>query len=113
MKLNEYLDLMPEGEELTVWDKDYDVETYFYSGKTDTKWDQSMFDLSKLLTVKEIRYNGVTVNLSEIIEKKINNLKESELFIRYDIDLIMDDMESILSGNVSETWMEQFVGALR
>lgn len=75
MKLYEYLDLMLEGEELTVWDKDYDVETYFYGGEHDDKWDKTMYDLSKLLTVEEIRNNGVVVNLSEIIENKINNLR--------------------------------------
>ena len=113
MKLYEYLDLMPEGEELTVWDRDYDMETYLYGGKPDDKWDKAMTDLSKLLTVEEIRNNGVTVNLSEIIENKLDNLDKSELFIRCDIDSIMDDIDNILAGNVSENWMEQFVAALK
>lgn len=113
MKLYEYLDLMPEGEELTVWDKDFDIETYFYGGKPDDKWDKAMSDLSKLLTVEEIRNNGVTVNLSEIIENKLDNLDKAELFIRCDIDSIMDDIDNIIAGNVSENWMEQFVAALR
>ena len=89
------------------------METYFYGGKPHDKCDKSIYDLSKLLTIEEIKRNGVVVNLSEIIEKNVANLKKSELLIRYDIDLIMDDMESIISVNVSETWMEQFVSALR
>lgn len=113
MKLYEYLDLMPEGEELTVWDKDYDMETYFYRGKTDDKWDKVMSDLSKLLTVEEIRNNGVTVNLSEIIENKIEKLDKADLFIRCDIDSIMNDIDNILAGNVSEKWMEQFITVLK
>ena len=113
MKLYEYLDLMSEGEELTVWDKDYDMETYFYGGKPDDKWDKAMSDLSKLLTIEEIRNNGVTVNLSEIIENKLENLNKADLFIRCDIDSIMDDIDNILAGNVSENWMEQFVAALK
>lgn len=113
MKLYEYLDLMPEGEELTVWDRDYDMETYFYGGKPDDKWDNAMSDLSKLLTIEEIRNNGITVNLSEIIESKIDSLDKAELFIRCDIDSIMDDIDNILAGNVSENWMEQFVAALK
>ena len=113
MTLYEYLDLMPEGEELTVWDRDYDMETYFYGGNPDDKWDKAMSDLSKLLTVEEIRNNGVTVNLSEIIESKLDNLDKSELFISCDIDSIMDDIDNILAGNVSEKWMEQFVAALK
>lgn len=113
MKLYEYLDLMPEGEELTVWDKDYDMETYFYGGNPDDKWDKAMYNLSKLLTIEEIRNNGVTVNLSEIIKNKLENLNKAGLFIRCDIDSIMDDIDNILAGNVSENWMEQFVAALK
>ena len=113
MKLYEYLDLMPEGEELTVWEREYDMETYFYGGKPNDKWDKAMSDLSKLLTVEEIRNNGITVNLSEIIESKIDRLDKAELFIRCDIDLIMDDIDNILAGNVSENWMERFVAALK
>ena len=113
MTLYDYLKLMPEGEELTVWDKDYDIETYFYGGKPDDKWDKAMSDLSKLLTIEEIRNNGVTVNLSEMIENKLENLDKADLFIRCDIDSIMDNIDNILAGNVSENWMEQFVAALK
>ena len=113
MTLYDYLELMPEGEELTVWDKDYAMETYFYGGKPDDKWDKAMSDLSKLLTIEEIRNNGVTVNLSEIIENKLENLNKADLFIKCDIDSIMDDIDNILAGNVSENWMEQFVSVLK
>lgn len=113
MKLYDYIKLMPEGEELTVWDKDYDMETYFYGGNPDDKWDKAMSDLSKLLTIEEIRNNGVTVNLSEIIENKLESLNKTDLFLRCDIDSIMDDIDNILAGNVSENWMEQFVAALK
>ena len=113
MKLYEYLDLMPEGEELTVWDKDYDMETYFYGGKPDDAWDKAMSDLSQLLTITEIRSGGVIVNLSEIIENKLDSLDETNLFIRCDIDSIMDDIDNILSGYVSESWMQKFVAALK
>lgn len=112
MKLYEYLSLMPEGEELTVWDKDYDMETYFYGGEPYNKWDKAMSDLSKLLTIEEIKNNGVTVNLSEIIENKSENLNKAHLFIECDIDSIMDDIDNIFVGNVSTDWLERFVAAL-
>ena len=112
MTLYDYLNLMSEGEELTVWDKDYDMETYFYGGKPDDAWDKAMSDLSRLLTITEIRSGGVIVNLSEIIENKLDSLDKTNLFIRCDIDSIMDDIDNILAGNVSENWMEQFVVAL-
>lgn len=113
MTLYDYLNLMSEGEELTVWDKDYDMETYFYGGKPDDAWDKAMSDLSKLLTIEEIRNNGVTVNLSEIIENKLDSLDKTDLFIRCDIESIMDDIDNILAGYVSENWMERFVAALK
>lgn len=113
MTLYDYLNLMPEGEELTVWDKDYDMETYFYGGKPDDAWDKAMSDLSQLLTITEIRSGGVIVNLSEIIENKLDSLDETNLFIRCDIESIMDDIDNILAGYVSENWMQKFVDALK
>ena len=113
MKLYDYIKLMPEGEELTVWDKDYDMETYFYGGKPDDAWDKAMSDLSQLLTITEIRNGGVIVNLSEIIENKLDSLDKTDLFIRCDIDSIMDDIDNIFAGYVSESWMQKFVDALK
>ena len=113
MTLYDYLKLMPEGEELTVWDKDYDMETYFYGGKPDDKWDKAISDLSKLLTITEIRTGGVIVNLSEVIENNIDKLEKADLFTDYDIDIIMAEMERGIAGNVSESWMQKFVDTLK
>lgn len=116
MKLYEYLDLMPEGEELTVWDKDYDIEVYFYGGQPDKndKWEMTIDKLSHLLTIERINSRGVTVNLSEVIEIHIDKLKEMDLFYYewWGIDEIMEEMESILAGNTSEEWLEIFVDIL-
>ena len=110
MTLYDYLNLMPENEELTVWDKDYDIETYFYSDRTKIdRWQKALLDLAKLLTVTEIRTNGVIVNLAEVIENNITKLDKADLFIYCDIDSIMDDMDNILAGYVSESWLEIFV----
>ena len=99
--------------ENTVWDKDYDIEVYFYKNDYNLdSWDKSMEKFSKLLIVDNISNGGVTVNMSELIESKMENLKKAKLFIRCDIDSIMDDIESIISGYISESWMEKFVDAL-
>ena len=114
MTLYDYIK-QTEDWETTVFDKDYDIEVYFYKNDEDEEldsWDESMEKLSKLLTVNEISKNGVIVNLSELIESKMKNLKEAKLFRVVDIDLIMDDIEAIISGNVNEEWMEEFVDAL-
>lgn len=112
--LFDYLQSIEDGEELTVWDADYDIETYFYndSGEDDI-WQMSMLELAKLLTVKEVRELGVIVDLAEIIENKLDVLKETNLFKICKIDPIMDSIEMILSGNVSERWLETFVAALK
>lgn len=105
--------------EFIVWDVDYDIEVYFYGtagdetlGEVDA-WDKAMTDLSKLLDVKECSGRGVTVNLSELIEKNIKKLDEAQLFIHCDIDAIMDDIMAIFSGNVPEEWMTKFVEVLK
>ena len=37
MKLLDYIKLVPDGEEITVFDKEYDVETYFYGNVINLK----------------------------------------------------------------------------
>lgn len=110
MKLYDYLNLMPEGNELTVWDKDYDIETYFYSDRPNDTWEKSMWKLAEILDIVQINENGVIVNLADVIERNIDRF--SELFASCDIDDIMDDIPNIFAGNVSEDWMERFVGTI-
>ena len=114
MKLYDYIVLVSDGVEVTMFDKEYDMEVYFYGGKNaNDKWDKLLKDLSKKLTVKRIGINGaVTVNLSDVIEKNLDNLTKADLFIDNDLDSIMVDMENILAGNVSGNWMEKFVECL-
>ena len=112
MKLYDYLVTLEEGTELTVWDKEYDIESYFYNDEADDDWQTSMLELAKLLDVIEVKEYGVVVNLSEVIEKKLNELKEADLFIKCNIDSIMNDIQNILAGYVSEEWFKEFVDVL-
>lgn len=112
MKLYDYLTTLEEGTELTVWDVDYDMESYFYNDEPYDDWQTSKLELAKLLDVIEIAKYGVVVNLSEVIENKLNELKEADLFIRCTTNSIMDDMQNILSGYVSEKWFKDFVDVL-
>lgn len=54
-------------------------ETYFDGGEPNDKWGEAMLDLSKRLTIEEIRSDGVTVNLSEVIRNKIEALSKNRL----------------------------------
>lgn len=104
-------ELLPKnGEEVTVWDKDYDMETYFSYTKDGDDWDKAMMDLAKLLQVVENSSKGITVDFTGLIEPKVDNLKD--LFVDNDIDAIMDELDLILAGNVGEKWMTKFVEIL-
>ena len=104
-------ELLPKnGDEVTVWDKDYDMETYFSYTKDGDDWDKAMMDLAKLLQVVEERSEGITVDFTGLIEPKVDNLKD--LFVDNDIDAIMSELDLILAGNVSEKWLIRFVEAL-
>ena len=111
--LYDYLLSQEDGAEVTVLDNVYDTETYFYN-QSDDEWDNIMLDLAKKLQIVKINDGIVTVNLSDLIERNLSNLESlSVLFMECDIDLIMDDIENILAGNVSERWLKNFVNALK
>lgn len=103
--------------EITVWDDVYDVEVYFYKPddyKNLDLWDKSMVELSKLLEVFAISKSGITVKLSKLIEDNFDKLKKKNIFqIWATVDDIMEDMNSILSGNVSDKWLSDFVFTLK
>ena len=111
MTLYEYLQQTTDWE-VTVWDKDCDIETYFYKTDGKDKWDKAMNDLAKLLTISRFSKDGLVVNLAEVIEKKIPQLEKADLFINCKIGAIMDCIDSVLAGNVSEDWLGKFVEVL-
>ena len=103
-------DVLPlDGSEITVWDKDYDMETYFSLCNADA-WDKAMMDLANMVQVVEKRSDGVVVDFTGLIEPKVDNLKD--LFIECDIDAIMSELDLILAGNVGEKWFVKFVEIL-
>lgn len=110
MTLYEYIQTHTD-DEVTVFDDVYDMETYFYKDTADDEWDKAMKELSKLLTVVSTSNYGVTVDLSRLIESKLDKL--DDLFNVNEIDDIMEGMDLILAGNVSERWLTKFVKALK
>lgn len=104
MTLHEYLKFRPSGTEVAVLDKEYDMESYFYNDVPDDEWSLAMEDLSKLVIVtKIIKDNVVEVDFSGLIEKKLDNIKKTDLFIKDTVDAIMGCLHEVLSGYVSET----------
>lgn len=114
MKLYDLMQVCEDGTEITVTDKDYDMECYFYSGEATDSWDKSLQELAKRLDIIEIKNNFVVeTNMSELIENNIEALEKSDLFKECDVDSIMEDMDNILAGYVSEKWMQKFVKVLK
>lgn len=111
MKLIEIIECMDKDDEIVVCDKDYDVEVYF-NNDPETNWGKYMLEIASILDVTDVLTNGYEVNLSDVIGSRIENIKESELFIDASVDSIMEDIVFIFTGDVSDIWMYKFVMAL-
>ena len=111
MTLAEYI-LNSNEDEITVTDECFDMETYFYPFDMEEKWDRAMRKFAEMLTVKEIKHGTAIVNLSEVIENNLQNLKKTDLFTKCSLNAVMGSIESIIAGNVSEQWFERFVNTL-
>ena len=116
MTLYEFILKHQDIDELTVWDKDYDMEIYFYPDCVNPadEWDKAMCEIAKKLTIVTENWGkGVTVNLSDVIERNLNNGAFENLFIWNDVDSIMADIENVFAGYVSEKWMIDFATSLK
>lgn len=123
MTLKEYIASRPDNEdyaEFTVFDKDYDVEVYFYHPDMTEPWDIAMDRIASKLSVieyteEDLMHNNpqVTVDLSDLIERNINNGTFEKLFIRNTVDDIMNDIHAIFAGHVSEEWLTEFADSLK
>lgn len=111
MKLIEIIECMDKDDEIVVYDKDYDVEVYF-NNDSETNWGKYMLEIASILDVTDVLTNGYEVNLSDVIGSRIENIKESELFIDASVDSIMEDIGFIFGGDVSDIWMHKFVMVL-
>ena len=123
MTLKEYLKIMEDGYEVTVCDKDYDTETYFYNDEPEPD-DDIVFiytaRLSKCLKVtNEVETGHVIVNASELVKAHISQIRASHLFKNEYandddefLDMVMEDWDNIIAGYVSENWFKKFVEIL-
>lgn len=115
MTLYEFMLTHQDIYELTVWDKDYDMEIYFYPDciNSSVKWDKAMCEIAKKLTViDESKDECITVNLSEVVERSLNG-ELRNLFCYNDIDCIMMEMGGIFAGYATEKWMVDFARSLK
>lgn len=114
MTLYEYLKSRPSSAEVTVYDKDYDTEVYFYNDIPDDKWDMTMEDLSKLVLVTKIIMDDVVeCDFTGLIEQKLDDIKDTNLFTNNTVNGIMGCLHRIISGDVSDVWLQKFVEVLK
>lgn len=114
MTLYNFIRQTEDGEEIIVNDINYlTTEAYFYNDEAEDVWQTDMLNLAKLLTVIRSNKTYVTVDFSDLITKKLDKLKATNLFIKCNVDAIMDDMSNILAGYVSEEWLTRFVETLK
>lgn len=113
MTLLEYMNRHKDIIEFTITDDVYDIETYFFNEDSLDNWSRSMQLIASKLNVTEFNDCFVCVNLSETIEASLEDLKKADLFCRYNISSIMDDISNILAGYVSEKWLEKFASSLK
>lgn len=117
--LYEYMMKHPDECEFTVFDTDYDIETYFYNPSDPEKpdeWESAMLELAKLLPINnsvEPDIDEIIVDLGQLIMCHLETIKKADLFNTTDIDEIVESMPSILSGNVSQEWMNKFINILK
>lgn len=112
MRLYEYIKSQPKGAEIPVHDENYDIEIYFYNDDCTSNWQAAMMIIARHLTVLSENTDGVTVDLSNVIFRNINNGKFENLFIRNNVDAIMYDIENIFAGCVSDNWLSEFADSL-
>ena len=109
--------------ELTCWDKEIDVEFYFYNNDEaeaeNDPWDYAMMRLSKLLEVVEVvegepgMREGVVVDMYRLIDKHLAAMKAAHIIGKHaDTADVVEDMEMILAGNLTEEDFDEFVSAL-
>lgn len=112
MTLFDYLQLT-NGQEITVNDKHYYMEFYVDNAETTDDWGKAILDICKCIEVVKICENdAVETNFSDVIEANIDALDKADLFINCDVDAIMDDIDNIMAGYVSENWMRSFADVL-
>lgn len=104
MKLSEYLVHCKDGAEVTVFDKEYDMETYFYNDPIEEDFDKAVSLIAQCVDVVELYENdGVTVDFWGVIEKARQALIDSGFYPEgSSTEYLMNDVAPILAGNLSE-----------
>lgn len=112
MKLIDVINKHECGDEITVWDNTYDLELYFYKNDDQDEWDKAMNRIASALEVVEERDDGVVVDLCNLIEKHLLEFQKEKMFVYCKVDSIMNCIDSLFAGNVSETWINKFADIL-
>lgn len=117
--LYEYMMKHPDEYEFTVFDTNYDIETYFYNPsdpEEPDEWETAILELAKLLPINnsvEPDIDEIIIDLGQLIMCHLEAIKKTDLFNTTNIDDIIESMPSILAGNVCQEWMDKFINILK
>lgn len=115
MTLKEYILTCDENAEITVEDKTTGYSCgYFYNDDfdSDDEWFKQIDRLAQKLTVQDTGDCWCKVSMFELVDAHKDAIRERELFYRPTPISWMQCMHSIISGNVSESWLKEFVDLL-
>ena len=111
MTLKEYILTCDENAEITVIDN---TTGYFYNDDFDSNddWFNQIDRLAKKLAVTRAGNHKCMVNMFELLDKNKDAIIEHNMFYSYTPMSWMQSMHSIISGDVSEAWLKEFVDLL-
>lgn len=115
MTLKDYILTCDENDEITVIDNTTGYSCgYFYNDECDPNddWFNQIDRLAKKLTVTWAGNHKCIVNMFELLDKNKDAIIEHDMFYSYTPMSWMQSMHSIISGNVSEAWLKEFVDLL-
>lgn len=120
MTLKDYILTCDENEEITVIDNTTGYSCgYFYNDECDPgeldlndDWFNQIDRLAKKLTVTWAGNHECIVNMFELLDKNKDAIIEHNMFYSSTPRSWAQCMHSIISGNVSESWLKEFVDLL-
>lgn len=106
------IEILKKDEEFTCWDTDYDMEFYMELLEEDDEYNKAMMTFARCVDIDDVRPDGLTLKVTELIEKNLKRKEFRDLFIDPDIDAVMEDWHAIMSGYASISWYKEFANIL-
>jgi len=113
MKVSEFMDVCDCS--YNMYDEMYPVKFDFFVGSySDGIIYQLSRDLSEIITIEEIQYDGcVLIGFSELVKKSMAELRENNIFADLDLFSSMKQLEMVINETIEASWYKKFVEILK